>query len=77
MTFPNPDVYTSDAQDIPRDERERLASPPSYFTTRVQGLLVAGVLSAARYVRRSDAQIVQQSRFAAWEDCCFSREELR
>lgn len=41
MTFPIPNVYATDAKDIARDERKRLASPPSFFISRAQGLLVA------------------------------------
>jgi hypothetical protein len=62
MTFPIPGVYTSDAQDIARDELKRLASPPSFFTVEPKAYWSRGVGSPARYVRGSDAQIAQQYR---------------
>ena len=39
--FPIPSRYTSEAADIARDERKRVASPPSFFCAQTKGLALA------------------------------------
>jgi hypothetical protein len=41
MPFPIPDVYTSDAEDIERDESKRRDSPPSFFFAQAWGAVLA------------------------------------
>jgi hypothetical protein len=39
--FPIPDIYTSEAEDIERDEIKRRNSPPSFFFARSRGVVLA------------------------------------
>src|SRR3712207_6651579 len=41
MTFPIPAPSSSESADSQRDERKRLASPPSYFFAQSQAILIA------------------------------------
>jgi hypothetical protein len=41
LGFPIPGTYASEAADIARDERKRLASPPSFFFAQTKGLVLA------------------------------------
>jgi hypothetical protein len=41
MTFPIPVSYSSEAEDIARDEKKRTASPPSFFFAQSWGLVLA------------------------------------
>jgi hypothetical protein len=41
MPFPIPDVYTSEAADIERDESKRRDSPPSFFFAQAWGAVLA------------------------------------